>query len=464
LDQGRLEYVGVFVTAVGVAAFALGLAVLVGGWGFGIAVLKSVLPGFSTMKPNTALAIAALGAALALAARGTIANALSELAAAVGLGIGIVTIAEYVFGWNLGVDEWLIPDPDTPAARFPGRPAAATATVFVLLGVASLARHRRALAHLKTPAALVVLLVSWTALNCYLFELQTMHEVAFFASMAVHTAAASLLLGAAALAADPTGWPVRLLLAAGAEGVVCRWLLPAALLAPPLLGRLLSHLGSAELYPPGFNWSLYSVGSSVGSVGLILLLAQRIAIIDAARSRALELSRHDPLTGLANRRAFDAFLSTNLALAARHHHALSLLMLDVDRFKSYNDEYGHAAGDEVLKRVAELLLAHSRDTDLVARTGGEEFAIVLPETDTAGATAFGERIRAAVEGSREFMHPVTVSIGIASASDRLTPAALSKECDAELYRAKRAGRNRVSSAGEPTPVDDVARQRLQTRG
>jgi diguanylate cyclase (GGDEF)-like protein len=155
------------------------------------------------------------------------------------------------------------------------------------------------------------------------------------------------------------------------------------------------------------------------------------------------------LTGLANRRSFDAFLLECFGLARRHQRSLSLLMLDIDRFKSYNDQYGHPAGDRLLTALGGLLSSLARQTDLVARVGGEEFAVVLPETDLAGARAIAERARAEVERSPLYERRVTVSIGIAELRAETTDCSmLVQEADKGLYRAKRAGRDRVMTARE----------------
>ena len=129
------------------------------------------------------------------------------------------------------------------------------------------------------------------------------------------------------------------------------------------------------------------------------------------------------------------------------------MLLDVDRFKSYNDAYGHPAGDELLRTVAILLSSLARETDLPARIGGEEFAVVLPETDLAGAHILAERARMEVERSSLFRRRVTVSVGIAAMTDLTADTStLVQDCDAALYRAKEAGRNRVSSGSELAQV------------
>ncbi|WP_340588945.1 diguanylate cyclase domain-containing protein [Erythrobacter alti] len=171
-----------------------------------------------------------------------------------------------------------------------------------------------------------------------------------------------------------------------------------------------------------------------------------------ARDRFDQLAHSDPLTGVANRRKFDQSLELALKRANNGDHFLSLILLDVDHFKSYNDYYGHAAGDECLKRVALALLAAVRKTDdLVARVGGEEFAILLPGTDEKAAEIAAERLRRCIK-RLQLPHlgisdeaVLTVSLGAATvgSGDMASASAnsLFSESDEQLYRAKAAGRN-----------------------
>jgi diguanylate cyclase (GGDEF)-like protein len=156
----------------------------------------------------------------------------------------------------------------------------------------------------------------------------------------------------------------------------------------------------------------------------------------------------DSLTHLANRRRFDEELATETSRVRRHGRDLSLLMLDIDHFKSVNDLYGHQAGDAVLSRIAQVIRERVRQHDLVARFGGEELAVLMPETDLHGARVLAEQLRGAIERqavdyAEQRLH-VTVSIGCAQlGSEDVDPEAFLRRCDKQLYRAKTAGRNRV---------------------
>lgn len=164
-----------------------------------------------------------------------------------------------------------------------------------------------------------------------------------------------------------------------------------------------------------------------------------------------QLATRDGLTGLANRRCFDDTLHAEWARALRQKQPLSLLMVDVDNFKAYNDANGHLGGDECLKRIATAVAGEMRVNDLVARYGGEEFAVILPNQSLKGAAAVAERIRCRVERLQvpNRLAPtrhVTVSIGAATAiaGPENDASQLIAIADAALYRAKHLGRNRIS--------------------
>ncbi|MBF94354.1 MAG: GGDEF domain-containing protein [Myxococcales bacterium] len=170
------------------------------------------------------------------------------------------------------------------------------------------------------------------------------------------------------------------------------------------------------------------------------------------RAEIYQRATRDPLTGLLNRRVFFERLREEFSFARRHGTPLSLLMFDVDHFKSVNDTHGHAVGDEVLRGMGRLLLDLCRDEDVVCRYGGEEFALVARGLDVGQGVAFGERIRQCVElmktpldGGRELQ--ITVSIGVASTGGLAhnKPEELLADADHLLYRAKEQGRNRVES-------------------
>jgi diguanylate cyclase (GGDEF)-like protein/PAS domain S-box-containing protein len=182
------------------------------------------------------------------------------------------------------------------------------------------------------------------------------------------------------------------------------------------------------------------------------LLAEQSDLLSHQNAKLAELAVTDGLTGLRNRRAFIEQLMVQLELAVRHARSLSVLILDADRFKAYNDEFGHLAGDEVLREVARILQDVARRSDFVARIGGEEFGIILPETDREGALVLGERFRTAIENSAWPRRLVTLSVG-ATTVDFANPiprpdapgvSQILTEADRALYHSKDGGRNRVT--------------------
>lgn len=159
------------------------------------------------------------------------------------------------------------------------------------------------------------------------------------------------------------------------------------------------------------------------------------------------LAKLDGMTGLKNHRAFQDRLVCEFQRSVRYSTPLSMLMLDIDHFKNYNDTYGHPAGDEVLKQIAQTLQENARGVDFVARYGGEEFVVILPHTDRDGALALADRFRIAIEKCDWSSRPVTASFGVATLTEsQKDPHELIAETDKALYVSKARGRNRVTHA------------------
>jgi diguanylate cyclase (GGDEF)-like protein len=184
---------------------------------------------------------------------------------------------------------------------------------------------------------------------------------------------------------------------------------------------------------------------------LLTLASQAGLAIENANlyERTLQLSITDGLTGIYNYRFFRQRLEEEVSRSKRYGSTLGLLILDIDHFKVFNDRFGHLQGDEILKIVAAILRANTRDVDAVARYGGEEFAVLLSEVDLAEAVVYAERIRVAVEGSPLNLPDgsragVTVSLGVAVCTEALLDEKeFIRRADQALYRAKELGRNRV---------------------
>jgi diguanylate cyclase (GGDEF)-like protein len=192
-------------------------------------------------------------------------------------------------------------------------------------------------------------------------------------------------------------------------------------------------------------------------VDVLKALAGSIAVaIDNARLHAevRTMAMTDVVSGLANRRAFDEILRAEMIRATRYNQSISLIILDLDSFKAYNDKWGHPAGDVRLKEIADLLRANVRDPDVAARYGGEEFAVILPNTPKSGAVRLAERLRRAAEasapygnGRRSPISGYTISLGVATFPDDATTIdELLLAADNAELTAKRLGKNRVYAA------------------
>jgi diguanylate cyclase (GGDEF)-like protein len=202
------------------------------------------------------------------------------------------------------------------------------------------------------------------------------------------------------------------------------------------------------LYPPdeGFPTEVRTLAEWLASQAAIALENARLH--HAVQRQAIT----DELTGLVNRRRFFEALETEVARAFELGRPLSLVLADLDKFKRVNDRLGHPGGDEVLKKFAQLIQDHVRDVDVAGRLGGEEFALLLPETDLEGATAGAERLRRSLGGHSMTLSTgeklsVTASFGVAQLEVGQSGDELLRRCDLALYRAKADGRNRV--AAEP---------------
>jgi diguanylate cyclase (GGDEF)-like protein len=181
---------------------------------------------------------------------------------------------------------------------------------------------------------------------------------------------------------------------------------------------------------------------------LELKVAERTVELQRANERLNDLAMTDPLTRVLNRRAFFAKFQEEIERSSRYRHPIAVVMIDVDHFKTFNDMEGHLHGDEALRKLAGIFNGNLRKTDVLGRYGGEEFAIVMPETRLANASEICQRLRTAVEtasfqGQRGSAY-LTISLGIASYPEHgQSPEALMQAADEALYEAKDAGRNRV---------------------
>jgi diguanylate cyclase (GGDEF)-like protein len=218
----------------------------------------------------------------------------------------------------------------------------------------------------------------------------------------------------------------------------------------PVIGTAIAFLVTVGITDPGITLHLSELEYAVFAAFMLSLIVAHGGVVAARQRSALgvlaaaeEEARQDALTGLSNRRAFEEELPREIDRAQRYGHRLSLLMIDLDDFKAVNDTKGHQTGDAVLIAVAQQLFREQRRSDMVVRLGGEEFVMVLPETDPAAAVSIAERVRKRILESPE-CEGTTISIGVASfPTSAKTERALIRAADHALYAAKHRGKNQT---------------------
>ncbi len=479
-------------TAAAVAAAGLALLALLG-WALDLVPLREVSPGLAAMDPTTAagLLTASLGLLLLRDPDGPRLRRLSGAAAGMAVAaLGTVFLLA-LWGWDGGWAQRLL---GGQGALDPVPPN--TAASFVFLGWALVAidwgpKERFWPVH---PLLLLVASLALLTLLGHAYSVLPLARDHEPQPMAATSALSLGLLASGVASARPRRGFLAVLVSSSSGGALARQLLPAAIAIPLLLSWL-------RLAGQQAGWFGVELGVALTAVATVLLMAYVVALatsalhhVDGERRQAesavrelnqtLAASMHtvqertnlleeankflgeanqeleklagsDGLTGLANHRGFEERLGLEWERALRSRQPLSLLMLDVDDFKAYNDRYGHPAGDLCLKRVADALAVLARRApDLAARYGGEEFVLLLPETPREGALRVAEEARASIvalgiEHDRSRAAPlVTVSVGLACLVPRVKGdcSALVDAADQALYRAKALGRNRVEAA------------------
>jgi diguanylate cyclase (GGDEF)-like protein len=400
--------------------------------------------------------------------------------------LGVLTLVQYIAHADFGIDQLLWPDHATKKPASPGRMSPAAALCFTALGLSLMALKARstklrALAHwLVLPA----LLIASLSVLGYAYGVKSLYAIGLFTSLALHTALTLFLLALSISAADAEFGYAKLAGGETAGGLVVRRLLPALPLLLVALGWVRLEGQRLGFYAFEFGLALMVLSSIVVCTIAVVSTASILHKTDLERQDAVagvirinegleqqvkertekladavaaleRLSLEDELTKIPNRRYFDLYAESQVAMARRSGSPLALIMFDVDVFKSYNDRYGHSAGDDCLKAVAAAIRSScARATDMVARYGGEEFVMLLPDTDLDGATAVAEAARTAVVGlgipnaALGVGRKVTISGGVAVLAGHSsgTVRPLIVAADQALYRAKTLGRNRIERA------------------
>lgn len=393
----------------------------------------------ATPRLNSALAFLLAGCALLLC---RVAPKLS-----VGLSFAVAALAGIeVVGHVLQATEY------APDARWLGMDASRrmnelAALAFMLLGLVGAAAIMGRAIWLREALVVIVIgiaLASWASWGLVLAG----EEANLLRRLPVVTALLLLLLCLGWMSAVPTTGLTRIAVADSLGGAFARRLILPALLLPVLITFSLamgqSRLGLSQSLLYALTAALTGgvITSMIVWVAFLLDRSERLRRTGAAARTEADT---DGLTRLANRRALDGALGR--IWRDGEDAQLAVLMLDLDNFKSFNDSFGHQAGDEVLRETAGLLRAAVRPGDLVARYGGEEFVILLPGADAAAARRVGQRVLEAFRANAWPRRPVTISIGAAVRQPGDTPDSLLQRADAALYRSKQDGRDRFTADG-----------------
>ena len=442
----------VFSRVVGLVLVLVSLAMLAT-WISGLGPLHALVRAQAGTSAGASLAFLVSGCALLLGRRAPRVSALLSLVLVVLGGTGLLEFATsqdiFIWRWFDG----LLPD---WSGRPSGRMTEISALSFVLLGWVGTAIVFARAVWLREAGVLAVIAIATLSSASYGLVLAG-DSASLLHRQPIMTASLLLLLAFGWMSSVPTTGLTRIAVADSMGGAFARRLILPALLLPVLLTFLFKAVQSQL----GMSESLVLALAAVATGGVVTVMIIWVAfLLDRSERqrrtvRALRTDANtDGLTALANRRAFDA----SLAEALHDAHGVVLLMLDLDHFKSFNDSFGHQAGDDVLRETGRLLRAEVRPGDLAARYGGEEFAIVLLESDRLRAERVGQRILDAFRSWPWPNRPVTVSIGAAVAAPDDSPETLVRRADEALYRSKQDGRDRLTFAiGRVVPAPSPPR-------
>lgn len=415
-------------------------------WTTGATALRVLVAGSGAMSAGATIAAVLAGSALLLAARWRVLSFALSCLLAVHAGSEAL---HYVIGKHDVGTHWLDLVLPTRDGQAPTQLSEVASFGFVLLGVVGACVVGRCTLWLREACALVTIAIATASAASYGLVLAG-GTADLLSRLPITTAVVLLLLALAWLASVPTTGLTRIAVADSLGGAFARRLILPSLLLPVLLTFAFKIMQSRWLLSESLTLALATVATGGAVATMIVWVAFLMDRSERQRRAVLALhedAHTDALTGLLNRRALDDLLPRVLRDA--RGGSVAVLMLDLDRFKSFNDSFGHQAGDEVLRETGRLLRGEVRPGDLVVRYGGEEFAVVLPDSDARRAQRIGERILDAFREHRWPLRPVTVSIGATIATDADDGEAVLRRADEALYCSKQQGRDRLMFDGGP---------------
>jgi diguanylate cyclase (GGDEF)-like protein len=436
-----------------IASIVMGSLVLCG-WIFRVGLLRSALLGSANMEVNTALGLVFLGASLWLLLPDPPRRAHRYgglLLGALVTCIGASTMIEYALGVDLRIDQFPFTDGlGAIAARFPGRMPPVTAMTFLMLGVALflLDSARRLGARTAQVLSLSAVFAATMSLSGYISGATAVYRLFSFTPIAVLTAFILVMMGVAIFFARPRVEIAGDLTGKFVGSAMARRLLPAVIFIP-ILGAWIRIRGQrAGLFGAELG-NAWSVTVNVMALSLLVWFNARkmnkteesLEDERKAKNMLYEASLKDELTGLYNRRGFLVFAEEQVKLASSGRRELLVVFADVDGLKAINDGYGHSAGDRALKKAAEVLVAVFRDTDIVARMGGDEFAVLALDCSPAGLVRINAHFDKMLRIGNDIDTPWKLSISVGTvhvdSQHPLSITELLNKADTMMYRQKR---------------------------
>ena len=470
----------IFLLKIAVLLICLPSIIVLYGWLFESRLLIWLFPSGISMKANSAFCFILSSIALVLfLTRRPLAMMVQRILSLILISMGLITAYQYISGTDLPyVDSLLVQnqlvqnDPDSQL--FANRMSPLTAINFTLNGLSIflLTYRNYHILNLARIITIPVILTSIMVLIGYAYGVRELYRFGFYVPLSPLSAIAFIELSVALMLIHAERGFMRLFVGQTLGSKMVRWLLPTLILVFITIGWLCRQGNLMHWYNNQFEVSMLIFLTLFLSSCLIIwqaraqhgqeLLRQRaqhaLELININLEKKVErrtqelkklmeeleaLSLTDSLTGLANRRAFEQRLKMEWQRATRYEHPLTVMLIDVDHFKRFNDDFGHQTGDHVLAQVGAILQQAVRTTDLACRYGGEEFVIILPDTPMDDALPIAHRIREQVADHRWESRQVTVSVGVAQLNHHKTPNQLVSDADQALYQAKAAGRNQV---------------------
>lgn len=428
-------------------------------WWWNPPLLENMSPWQHGMKANAAIAFGLSGLALLLSLqRGDRPRRTSGWLSLAVLGIGAATFSQHVWSFDLGIDR-LFADPEASRLGLPpGRMPALVAVALALLGGQGLLALTGRWLPLREGLALGLLAIAMVGLSSHgLTVADDRHWQV--ERVPVHTLVLLLVAALGWMSSAPTTGLTRVATADTFGGTFARYLLLPALLLPVCFSFAFEALQSWFGVSRAFAFALSALLTGGTVACMVWWVATLLDQVERQRRESTLLrddASTDALTGLSNRRGFDDALTGLLEGRRGHPAVFSLLMIDLDRFKPYNDDFGHQAGDEALRIAGRILRSAVRHADLAARYGGEELVLLLRGGDAARASMTAQRI---LEEFRAYQWPfraVTASIGIAQARTGDEAQDVVRRADGALYNAKYGGRNQAASDANVRHVPDTA--------